>query len=150
MIQNVLILGAGSAGLITAISIKRKIPGLRCCSQAILDRDAAEEFQSLHYKFNGMLDTSFWQHARADADVSRVEELLEFYEENGPTGFWRYRLPRMETFRRISGDVGRKQGSLPEAASGHASRVGDLGEKEASLHRGGSQGNPQRGSPPAT
>jgi tryptophan halogenase len=97
MIQNVLVLGAGSAGLITAISIKRKIPGLRCCSQAIPDRDAAEEFQSLHYKFNGMLDTPFWPHAQADADVSGVGELLEFYEENGPTGFCRCRLPRTES-----------------------------------------------------
>ena len=55
------------------------------------------DFLAIHYKFNGMLDTPFWQHARADADASGIGELLEFYEENGPTGFCRYRLPRTET-----------------------------------------------------
>lgn len=55
------------------------------------------DFLAIHYKFNGMLDTPFWRHARADTDVSGIAELLEFYEENGPTGFCRYRLPRTET-----------------------------------------------------
>ena len=52
-----------------------------------------------------MLDTPFWQHARADADVSGVGELLEFYEENGPTGFCRYRLPRTETDFGLEGSL---------------------------------------------
>jgi tryptophan halogenase len=55
------------------------------------------DFLAIHYKFNGMLDTPFWKGARADVDVSGVAELLEFYKENGPTGFCRYRLPRTET-----------------------------------------------------
>lgn len=55
------------------------------------------DFLALHYKFNGMLDTPFWKQARADTDVSGIADLLEFYEENGPTGFCRYRLPRTET-----------------------------------------------------
>jgi len=50
-------------------------------------------FLSVHYKFNGMLQTPFWRQVRADADVSSVGALLEFYRENGPTGFCRYRLP---------------------------------------------------------
>ncbi len=53
-------------------------------------------FLSLHYKFNGMLDTPFWQRARAETDVSGVADFIEFYQENGPTGFCRYRLPRTE------------------------------------------------------
>ena len=55
------------------------------------------DFLALHYKFNGMLDTPFWQQARDETDVSGLAELLDFYRENGPTGFCRYRLPRTET-----------------------------------------------------
>ncbi|QJE94321.1 tryptophan halogenase family protein [Luteolibacter luteus] len=54
-------------------------------------------FLSLHYKFNGMLDTPFWKHAREDTDVSGIADFIEFYQENGPTGFCRYRMPRTES-----------------------------------------------------
>ncbi len=53
-----------------------------------------KEFLAIHYKFNGLLDTPFWKQVRAEADVSGSGELLEFYEENGPTGFCRYRMPQ--------------------------------------------------------
>ncbi len=55
------------------------------------------DFLAIHYKFNGMLDTPFWRQARADTDVSGVAELIKFYQENGPTGFCRYRLPNTQT-----------------------------------------------------
>lgn len=54
------------------------------------------DFLALHYKLNTALDTPFWQHCRADTDVSNIAGLLEFYADNGPTGFCRYRLPRSE------------------------------------------------------
>jgi tryptophan halogenase len=54
------------------------------------------DFLALHYKLNTGLDTIFWQHCREETDVSNLAGLLEFYAENGPTGFCRYRLPRME------------------------------------------------------
>lgn len=54
------------------------------------------DFLALHYKFNTALDTPFWCHCRDDTDVSNIAPLLEFYADNGPTGFCRYRLPRME------------------------------------------------------
>ncbi len=50
-------------------------------------------FLALHYKFNTRLDTPFWRQCREDTDVSGMEDLLHFYEENGPTGFARYTLP---------------------------------------------------------
>jgi tryptophan halogenase len=56
-----------------------------------------KDFLALHYKFNGMLDTPFWKQTRAECDVSGIGELLEFYRENGPTGFCRYRMPRTES-----------------------------------------------------
>jgi len=51
------------------------------------------DFLSIHYKYNGLLDTPFWKQARAEADVSGIEGLLKFYEENGPTGFCRHHMP---------------------------------------------------------
>jgi tryptophan halogenase len=56
-----------------------------------------KDFLSIHYKFNGLLDTPFWKTVRAEADVSSIDELLKFYYENGPTGFCRYRLPQTRT-----------------------------------------------------
>jgi len=50
--------------------------------------DRIRDFLALHYRLNTALDTRFWRACREDADV--------FYANNGPTGFCRYRLPRME------------------------------------------------------
>ncbi|MGB8170825.1 MAG: tryptophan 7-halogenase [Chthoniobacteraceae bacterium] len=60
-------------------------------------------FLSLHYKLNTALDTPFWQHCRAETDMSPVAPLLEFYAENGPTSFCRYRLPHPTGFYRLDG-----------------------------------------------
>ena len=49
--------------------------------------DEIRDFLTLHYWANTKLDTPFWKHCRADTDISRLGELLEFYDENGPTGF---------------------------------------------------------------
>ncbi len=54
------------------------------------------DFLALHYKLNTALDTPFWRHCREETDVSGIQGLLDFYAENGPTGFCRYRLPRAE------------------------------------------------------
>jgi tryptophan halogenase len=54
-------------------------------------------FLSIHYKFNGLLDTPFWKQVRAEANVSSVGGLLEFYKENGPTGFCRHRMPQTQS-----------------------------------------------------
>lgn len=51
------------------------------------------DFLALHYKLNTALDTPFWRHCREDTDVSNIRGLLDFYAENGPTGFCRYLLP---------------------------------------------------------
>jgi tryptophan halogenase len=54
--------------------------------------DEIRDFLTLHYWSNTRLDTPFWKHCRADTDISRLAMLLEFYDENGPTGFCRYHL----------------------------------------------------------
>lgn len=52
--------------------------------------DEIRNFLSIHYRFNTRLDTPFWQQCRADVDVSGVQDLLDFYEENGPTRLCRH------------------------------------------------------------
>jgi tryptophan halogenase len=65
--------------------------------------DDIRDFLALHYYVNTRLDTPFWRHCRADTDVSGIAELLEFYRENGPTGFARYTLPKPESNFGIEG-----------------------------------------------
>lgn len=48
------------------------------------------DFLALHYKLNTAGQTSFWRKCREETDVSRIQDLLDFYRENGPTGFCRY------------------------------------------------------------
>jgi tryptophan 7-halogenase len=54
--------------------------------------DELRDFLSLHYWANTRLDTPYWQHCQHDADISSLKPLLDFYQENGPTGFARYHL----------------------------------------------------------
>jgi len=54
--------------------------------------DEIRDFLAVHYKFNTRLDTPFWRRCREETDVSSIGELLEFYHENGPTGFARHLL----------------------------------------------------------
>ncbi len=56
--------------------------------------DEVRDFLALHYKLNKRLDTPFWKHCREDTDISTLKELMEFYEDNGPTGLLRYMTPR--------------------------------------------------------
>lgn len=65
--------------------------------------DDIRDFLALHYYVNTRLDTPFWRHCREDTDVSNIAELLEFYRENGPTGFARYTLPWQENNFGIEG-----------------------------------------------
>jgi tryptophan halogenase len=54
--------------------------------------DELRDFLTLHFSANTRLNTPYWEHCREDADDSRLDALLDFYEENGPTGFSRYHL----------------------------------------------------------
>jgi tryptophan halogenase len=58
--------------------------------------DDIRQFLTLHYWANTQLDTPFWKHARNDADISGLKPLLEFYDENGPSGTCRYVMPRSD------------------------------------------------------
>ena len=54
--------------------------------------DELRDFLALHFWANTRLDTPYWQHCRHDTDISHLKPLLDFYEENGPTGYARYQL----------------------------------------------------------
>jgi tryptophan halogenase len=54
--------------------------------------DEIRDFLALHYKLNTRLDTPFWRRCREETDVSGIGDLLEFYRENGPSGFARHLL----------------------------------------------------------
>lgn len=41
-------------------------------------------FLAAHYKFNNRLDTPFWRAARADVDVTGVEDVIQRFQREGP------------------------------------------------------------------
>jgi tryptophan halogenase len=47
--------------------------------------DETRDFLALHYRFNTMLDTPFWQHCRANTPLHGAQPLVDFYVENGPS-----------------------------------------------------------------
>jgi tryptophan 7-halogenase len=55
--------------------------------------DEIRDFLALHYWANTANETPFWRHCREDTDVSHFQRVLDFYKENGPTGFARHVIP---------------------------------------------------------
>lgn len=51
------------------------------------------DFLGLHYKLNTADDTPFWRRCQEETDLSGIQDLLDYYADNGPSGFGRYRLP---------------------------------------------------------
>ncbi|GAA5483596.1 tryptophan halogenase family protein [Haloferula sargassicola] len=61
------------------------------------------DFLGLHYQLNTAGETDFWRRCREETDLSGIGDLLEFYRENGPTGFCRYRIGKWESDFGIEG-----------------------------------------------
>jgi tryptophan 7-halogenase len=51
--------------------------------------DTTRDFLGIHFKFNTRFDTPFWRAAQADTVLGPVQELIDFYQENGPSTFFR-------------------------------------------------------------
>jgi tryptophan halogenase len=51
--------------------------------------DEIRDFLALHFILNTRLDTPYWRACRVETNVDAIKPLLDFYKENGPTGFCR-------------------------------------------------------------
>lgn len=58
------------------------------------EAEVIRDFLGLHYKLNTAVDSPFWRRCREETDLYGIGELLEFYEENGPSGFARRLIPQ--------------------------------------------------------
>jgi tryptophan 7-halogenase len=47
--------------------------------------DDIRNFLAVHYKFNTRYDTPFWKQVRADAKLHGAQDIVEWYQENGPS-----------------------------------------------------------------
>ncbi|MFP6613560.1 MAG: tryptophan halogenase family protein [Pirellulales bacterium] len=48
--------------------------------------DDTRDFLAVHYRFNRMLDTPFWQHCREHTDLGGAQRLVDYYRDAGPSG----------------------------------------------------------------
>lgn len=54
--------------------------------------DTIRDFLGIHYKFNTRFDTPFWRTCQADVELGPIQELVDYYQENGPSTFARTTL----------------------------------------------------------
>ena len=47
--------------------------------------DDLRDFLAVHYRFNQRLDTPFWRHCREHTDLKGAQELVEYFQEAGPS-----------------------------------------------------------------
>jgi tryptophan halogenase len=47
--------------------------------------DDIRNFLAVHYRFNTRLDTPFWRACRSDTALHGAAEIIEYYQENGPS-----------------------------------------------------------------
>jgi len=50
--------------------------------------DCIRKFLALHYKFNTRIDSPFWRECMANVDLAGAEDIVEYYQENGPSLLW--------------------------------------------------------------
>jgi tryptophan halogenase len=82
----------GGAKLLTEFLLVNKMrstPSIRRYfnKQAAGAWEDTREFLGVHYKFNTRLNTPFWQACRASTDLGEAQELVDYYQDNGPILF---------------------------------------------------------------
>ena len=73
--------------LATALSVSRRIlPAQVEAFNTYTERSwhSVRDFLAGHYKFNTLLDTGFWRHARAATPLHTAEAAVDYYREVGP------------------------------------------------------------------
>jgi len=54
--------------------------------------DSTRDFLAVHYKFNKRIDNEFWRECQEKVDLGAAKEIVDYYQENGPSGLWRVPL----------------------------------------------------------
>src|SRR5258706_4802836 len=54
--------------------------------------DSTRDFLAVHYKFNKRFDNAFWRECWEKVDLGAAQEVVDYYQENGPSGLWRVPL----------------------------------------------------------
>lgn len=49
---------------------------------------AIRRFLALHYKFNDRIDNEFWRTCQEQTDLAGAEEIVDYYQECGPSRMW--------------------------------------------------------------
>ncbi len=114
-------------------SLLKPTPGIRDLFNELTGRGWTDirDFLALHYKLNTALDTPFWQHCRAHTDLGGLQPMLDFYDENGPTGFCRYRLPVAQNDFGLEGYLVMLVGNQVPYQARYTPTAADLGRFEA-------------------
>ena len=60
--------------------------------------DEVRDFLAVHYRFNRRSDSPFWRHCRENTDLGGAAELVQLYEEAGPTTLCGTTLPGGHVF----------------------------------------------------
>jgi tryptophan halogenase len=61
--------------------------------------DSNRDFLGVHYKFNRRFDNPFWRECWEKTDIGAGQELVEYFQENGPSGLWRVPLFQNSEYR---------------------------------------------------
>ncbi|MEX2214491.1 MAG: FAD-dependent oxidoreductase [Phycisphaeraceae bacterium] len=83
----------------TLIDADREIRPLHTAYFSDMNRrlwESIRSFIAIHYKFNTRLDTPFWRECREKTDMASAQAYVDFYLENGPSGYWQQL--QLETF----------------------------------------------------
>ncbi len=51
--------------------------------------ESIRNFLAVHYRFNKRIDSPFWRECREKVDLGGANQIVEFYQENGPSTIWR-------------------------------------------------------------
>lgn len=61
--------------------------------------ESTRDFLAVHYKFNRRIDNPFWRECWEKTYLGKAQEIVEYYEENGPSGLWRVPLFQTNEYR---------------------------------------------------
>ncbi len=106
-VRNVIAIGNSSGFVepLEATALQLIVEQLRFTTKALLDSDGdpsqamidfenyryrerwddVQDFLALHYKFNQQSDSPFWQHCRAETNLGKAQEFVDYYVKAGPT-----------------------------------------------------------------